>query len=90
MSICSPSRRDPLQERREQIAQAAKRFISIIRRTRAREPEPDPAVQIIIERTRERLDQIHRTGQRYLPEAPSDTAISRVIQIRRSDDVPAR
>ena len=87
--ICSPSRRDPLQERRERIAEFAKRYIAILRR-RGKKEEPDPAVQIAIERTRQRLNDIHSVGQRYLPDAPIRDTRPVIRVIRRSEDGRAR
>ena len=87
--ICNPSRRDPLQERRERVAEFAKRYISILRR-RGKKEEPEPALQIAIERTRQRLNEIHSVGQRYLPDAPIRDTRPVIRVIRRSEDGAAR
>jgi hypothetical protein len=87
---CSPSRRSRLEERREQIARYARHFTAIIRRTREKRQEVDPELQVVIDRTRQHLSQIHQVGQRYLPEAPSQPTITDLIEERRNEDVPAR
>ena len=76
--ICTPSRR--ASTRAEQLAELAQRYLPLLRRRRKK---PDPYREVLIERTRRRLERIHQVGQRYLPEAPSPSTTCQVVQIRR-------
>ncbi len=82
---CSCAPREPT--RAERVAGIAKKYLSILRQARQGQ-KPDPTKELIIERTRQRLNQIHSVGQRYLPQAPISNSTD-VLRIRRSDDAPA-
>ena len=58
------------------IAQLAQHHLPFVRRRK----EPDPELEVLIERSRARLKALHTTGARYLP----DVDISRIANFQAS------